>query len=117
MVSKLRKIISVVDRYNRGETPPGSYPRTETEVKNVILANKMINFINSFSFGRSVIDNIVGKEHHYNDVIEYGDYFLNVTKYTSSDYIIVTNQKEIDVLLSLTNKKTVLDLSSFSVNI
>jgi len=108
--SILKKIINIVYRYNNGKTKPGSYPKNETEVKNVVLANKIISFISSFSLGKLFIDNILSKEHHYDNVIRYGDYYLNVTSREKPHFIIATNQDEIDLLKELTDNKILVNL-------
>jgi len=77
-------------------------------VKNVIFANKIINLIKSFTWGKKWIESIMEKEHYYKSAIKYGDYFLNVTNNT--DFIIVINQKEIDTISKLTNNNVLLYL-------
>ena len=116
-LSILKQIINIVDRYNRGETPPNLYPRNEKEERNVILANKIFNFVKSFSYGKKLMDSYMQKDHYYSNIPKYDNYFLNVTNRLAPDYIIVTNQKEMDALQDYPDNKTLLELGSFSVNL
>lgn len=92
--SILKHILFVVDRYELGLTPPGKYPSNAEEVRNVIVARRIIDFIRSYSVGQRLVDSIKGKAHYYNNVPKYGSYYLNPTGKHEPDYVIVVNKEE-----------------------
>lgn len=106
----LRKAITVIDRYKRGENLPDLYPRTRTQEKIVKLFAKIIYWMENYKPAKLWLNSIREQSYLNPKTIIIENYFVNITSSKTPNYLIITNKEELDQILTHSDYELILSL-------
>ena len=110
-----KKAIRIVERYDQNQNIDtsnsfGLYPRNKKQEDIVKMFSKIIRWIESHERGEEWLNSIRKQTHFNPNILSIGDYFVNVTSNKTPDYLIITNEEEMEQVRKQTDYALVLSL-------